>query len=230
MSMQITRLNWDSDFFGFEIGKNIVLNPNDINLTITQPFVLTYIFSSEELVELKVKLVDIKYEYVKSLTNESKDSIYTIEEFSATKYTLDEIKELVFFSGKYSRFRNDKNFEVGVFEELYIIWFNKSLYNSTLDKCKVFIITEKETIAGFVTLDFEDDDNARIGLIATNDQFQGRGYASDLIKACERECIKRNIKQLKVATQGLNEAANKLYQKNNFSLKSKTYIYHHWNK
>jgi dTDP-4-amino-4,6-dideoxy-D-galactose acyltransferase len=228
--MEINKLNWDSDFFGFEVGKNIILNPNDIDLTITQPFVLTYLFSSEELDELKDKLVDIKCEYVKSLTDESKGSIYTIEEFSATKYTFDEIKELVFLSGKYSRFRIDKNFEFGVFEKLYTIWFNKSFYNNALDKCKVFIIREKETIAGFVTLDFEDDDNARIGLIATNNQFQGNGYASELIKECERECINRKIRYLKVSTQGMNEAANKLYQKNNFILHSKTYIYHHWNK
>lgn len=228
--MQITKLNWDSDFFGFEVGKNIILNPNDIDLTITQPFVLTYLFSTEVLVDLKDKLVDIKCEYVKLLSDESKDSMCTIEEFSATKYTFDEVKELVFLSGKYSRFRIDKNFEVGVFEKLYAIWFNKSLYNSTLDKCKVYIITEKETIAGFVTLDFEDDDYARIGLIATNNQFQGKGYASNLIELCEKECSTRKIRYLKVATQGMNDAANKLYQKNNFKLQSKTYIYHHWNK
>jgi len=230
MSMQITKLNWDSDFFGFEVGKNIVLNPNDIDLTLTQPFILTYLFSSEKLVALKEGLVDIKCEYVKEITNKTKKSMCNIEDFSATKYTFDDIKELVLLSGKYSRFRIDKNFEVGVFEKLYTIWFNNSLNNNTLDKCKVFIIKEKETIAGFVTLDFEDDDNARIGLIATSNQFQGKGYASNLIKVCEKECSNRKMRYLKVATQGMNEAANKLYQKNNFKLHTKTYIYHHWNK
>jgi dTDP-4-amino-4,6-dideoxy-D-galactose acyltransferase len=227
--MVITKLIWDSDFFGFEVGKNIVLNPNDIDLTKTQPFVLTYLFSLEQLGELKDKLVDIKCEYVKALSNEPKEYMSKIEEFSTTKYTFDEIKEIVYLSGKYSRFRMDKNLKVVDFEKLYTIWFEKSVFKSTLDKCKILIIKENETIAGFVTLDFEDDNNARIGLIATNNQFQGKGYASDLIKACERECFNRNIIYLKVATQGMNDAANKLYKKNNFMLQSKTYIYHHWN-
>jgi len=227
--MKITKLKWDSDFFGFEVGKNMVVNPNDIDLTITQPFFLTYLFSSEQLVELKDKLVDIKCEYVKEIVNDLDKPISNIEVYSNSVNTFDEIKELVFLSGKYSRFKIDKNFKVSDFEKLYTIWINKSIYNSTIDKCKILIIKKKEKIAGFVTLDFEDDNNARIGLIATNNQFQGKGYASDLIKACERECFNRNIKYLKVATQGMNDVANKLYIKNNFILQSKTYIYHHWN-
>ena len=227
--MEINKLEWDSDFFGFDVGKNIVLNPKDIDLTITQPFFLTYLFSSEQLVELKDKLVDIKCEYVKEIVNDLDKPISNIEVYSNSVNTFDEIKELVFLSGKYSRFKIDKNFKVSDFEKLYTIWINKSIYNSTIDKCKILIIKKKEKIAGFVTLDFEDDNNARIGLIATNNQFQGKGYASDLIKACERECFNRNIKYLKVATQGMNDVANKLYIKNNFILQSKTYIYHHWN-
>ena len=228
--MEINKLEWDSDFFGFDVGKNIVLNPNDIDLTLTQPFFLTYLFSSEQLNELKDKLVDIKCEYVKEIVNDIDKPISNIEVYSNSVNTFDEIKELVFLSGKYSRFKIDKNFKVSDFEKLYTIWINKSIYNSSIDKCKILIIKEKEKIAGFVTLDFEDVNNARIGLIATKNQFQGKGYASDLIKACERECVKRKIRHLKVATQGMNEAANNLYKKKNFILNSKTYIYHHWNK
>jgi dTDP-4-amino-4,6-dideoxy-D-galactose acyltransferase len=228
--MQITKLNWDSNFFGFEVGKIVVLHPLAIDLFITQPYLLTYIFSSEQLKVHDDKLVDIKHEYKKELANENVAPLSTIEEYRPTANTFDQIKELVFLSGKYSRFRADKNFEDGDFERLYTLWFEKSLYNITLDKSKILFIKENNTIAGFVTLDFEDENNARIGLIATDNQFQGKGYASDLIMACEIECIKRKIRCLKVATQGMNDAANKLYQKNNFNLQSKTYIYHHWNK
>jgi dTDP-4-amino-4,6-dideoxy-D-galactose acyltransferase len=191
--MEINKLEWDSDFFGFDVGKNIVLNPNDIDLTLTQPFFLTYLFSSEQLNELKDKLVDIKCEYVKEIVNDIDKPISNIEVYSNSVNTFDEIKELVFLSGKYSRFKIDKNFKVSDFEKLYTIWINKSIYNSTIDKCKILIIKKKEKIAGFVTLDFEDDNNARIGLIATNNQFQVKAYASDLIKACERVCFNRNI-------------------------------------
>jgi hypothetical protein len=109
--MEINKLEWDSNFFGFEVGKNIVLNPNHIDLNITQPYILTYLFSSEKLVELKERLVDIKCEYIKEIKNKTKKSMCNIEDFSATKYTFDDIKELVLLSGKYSRFKIDKNFE-----------------------------------------------------------------------------------------------------------------------
>lgn len=226
----ISKLEWDSNFFGYDVAKIVLDNESEINLSITKPFVLTYLFSAEHKSEIENKLVDIKCNYIKEIKKVVIENTIEIDEYKVHINSFDEIKELVFLSGIYSRFRKDPKFTNNEFEKMYSIWFQKSLFNCGSGIGKVFIIKEEKIIVGFVTLDFEDSNNARIGLIATGLNAQGKGYASKLIKRCEKECLSRNISYLKVATQGLNEAANGLYKKNNFILDSKTYIYHHWNK
>jgi dTDP-4-amino-4,6-dideoxy-D-galactose acyltransferase len=226
----ISKLEWDSNFFGYDVAKIVLDNESEINLSITKPFVLTYLFSAEQKSEIENKLVDIKCNYIKEIKKVVIENSIEIDEYKVQINSFDEIKELVFLSGIYSRFRKDPKFTNNEFEKMYSIWFKKSLFNCDSGIGKVYIIKEEKIIVGFVTLDFEDSNNARIGLIATDLNAQGKGYASKLIKRCETECLSRNISFLKVATQGLNEAANRLYEKNNFILDSKTYIYHHWNK
>lgn len=226
----IKRLNWDSDFFGYEVAKMQFEVESEIDLTETSPFALTYLFSTTEKPEIEEKLVDIKCEYIKELKRDFTENTMEIVEYLSTDYAFKDIKKLVNLSGIYSRFKKDPKFSNNEFEKMYSIWFEKSLNNSEKGLGKIFIINDESTIGGFVTLDFEDANNARIGLIATSINAQGKGYASQLIKKCEAECISRKIVYLKVATQGINEAAKRLYEKNNFILDSKTYIYHHWNK
>jgi dTDP-4-amino-4,6-dideoxy-D-galactose acyltransferase len=225
----IEKLVWDSEFFGYNVGKIISDTTFNGILTSTSDFKLIYIFSNKPIVEISNKLVDEKLEYIKLIEQNTIELSVSVCELSNISYLRQDMLELVFLSGLHSRFKEDSGFKNSEFEKLYTKWFDKSIENIEKGQSKIFVCVENQQIQGFVTLDFETEDIGRIGLIAIQEESQNKGFASQLIKACEKECMKKNIKFLKVATQGINNSAIKLYEKNEFKLDSKIYIYHHWN-
>ncbi len=81
-------------------------------------------------------------------------------------------------------------------------------------------------IVGFVTLKLNSSGDGQIGLIAVDNDFQGKKLASKLIQACEKQIHAGRL--LKVPTQEANLAAMKLYNRNNFTIVERIYIYHYW--
>lgn len=227
----INKLTWDSDFFGYNIGKFTVENTqfDEINFKEeSKNFQLVYLFSNQEInVSDDLKLVDIKTTFEKKINTNIVDN-KSITSFDSEIHYYEELKELVYLSGTFSRFKIDENFRNNEFEKLYKIWLDNSLDFSFAFQVLVKIIDEK--IAGFVTLKEYNNETSEIGLIAVSNDFQGKGIASELIKKVEYESFIKGYKFLRVPTQYENKPAVKLYLKNGFEIIEKTYIYHYWNK
>lgn len=226
----INKLTWDSDFFGFNVGKFSVENTefDEIEFKeLSKNFQLVYFFSNKEInVSDDFKLIDIKTCFGKKINNQliDNDSIIT---FNPEIHNYKELEQLAYLSGVFSRFKIDENFKNNEFKKLYKIWLDNSLDFSFAFKVLVKIIDEK--IAGFVTLKKNNEETSEIGLIAVSDAFQGRGIASELIQKAEYESFKIGFKYFKVPTQFENKPAVKLYLKNGFEIIEKSYIYHYWN-
>ena len=92
---------------------------------------------------------------------------------------------------------------------------------------KVFYIHSEDTINGFVTLQ-RDGNTAKIGLIAVNPNFQGKGIGTKLLQAAEYYAIKNNMDKMLIPTQKENILACNFYKKNGYSVKEETIIKHYW--
>lgn len=225
----INKLTWDSDFFGFNVGKFTVENTkfDEINFKEeSKNFQLVYLFSNQEInVSDDLKLVDIKTTFEKKINTNIVDN-KSIISFDSEIHNYKELEELAYLSGVFSRFKIDENFRNNEFEKLYKIWLDNSLDFSFAFQVLVKVINGK--ITGFVTLKKNNEETSEIGLIAVSADFQGRGIASELIQKAEYESLKKGLKTIKVRTQFENKPAVKLYLKNGFEIIQKTIIYHYW--
>lgn len=227
----VTLLDWDTNFFGYDIGKCTITRTNNFDIkelkNSLSHFKLIYVFSDYELPPQKgLNLVDIKVLFSKVCEfHECDDKIIR---FNSKKHNYEQLLKLTYLSGSYSRFRLDKNFENDEFKRLYKEWLDKSIDNIIADK--VFIKKSQDEISGFITLNINHLNIAKIGLIAVDTNYQGKNIGSNLIKACDNYSLKNGCENIEVSTQKNNEAAMKLYKKIGFQIKNMIYIYHLWNK
>lgn len=230
----VKRLIWDSNFFGYEVG-NCIVDSHYLDLDnfkkSAKKFDLVYIFSNQEIVNLHpvsaIELVDIKVLLEKKVNKDIVPDPHIVE-YNANIHLYDNLLELAYLSGKYSRFRNDKNFKSKEYYKLYKTWLDKSINHTLAFKVLVKIVNGQ--MAGFVTLQKNSSITSQIGLISVNPQFQGLGLASQLIKSAEYESFKNGFTSFQVPTQQENKPALKLYKKNGFDVIQKKYVYHFWNR
>lgn len=227
--MNIEKVEWDSDFFGYKVGKINVKDELNYNIDLInfEDYKLVYLFSKfklqnfdsillDEKVILNLNLIDQIIENDNNIVSEFKD-------FSKFPQLLD----LAFQSGVYSRFKKDINFVNNEFERLYIKWIT----NSVVDKKSlvVFIYELDDKILGFVTVDKKSDTHASIGLIAVELNSRGQGIGVKLLNQVKRYLLNNGFQKLSLVTQGDNIPALKLYQKAGFYIEESSFTYHIWN-
>ncbi|REH45771.1 ribosomal protein S18 acetylase RimI-like enzyme [Tenacibaculum gallaicum] len=217
----ISKLEFDTDIFGYPVGK-IFLEDGGLNsFSIPDEYKLIYVFSKKEL---SLDLMDRKEVYSRKTEKHNEDpKVKSIRDVSYEKKSL---RKLAFQSGKLSRFKLDPNFQKKEFEKLYSIWFEKSISFSIT--WEVLLFFEDNELGGFVTLGEKNKETAIIGLIAVNDLFRGRGIGRILVEQAISFSYKKGYTDIEVSTQGENLAAVNLYKKTKFILKERTYIYHLW--
>lgn len=222
----IERLSWDSDFFGFEVGKihvnSCVILSSEKFTTLSVKYKLIYIFSATELVHAALKLVDTKVVFQKKINS---NNIYFMQDIVPIHEMNVDLEELVYLSGIYSRFKLDENFSEDSFKSLYLIWITNSL-NDPLNS-RVLVKLRDAKIVGFVSVKIKDEKGV-IELISVSRAHQGLNIGSELIQAAEMFCIEKNIETIEVATQFENFKANSFYKSNHFEPISTTFVYHKW--
>ena len=172
--------------------------------------------------ELGAKLIDKKILFSKNI--KTKQEINEITSYNSSTLT-QKLLDLNYQSGKYSRFKKDKNFRNREFELLYKIWIEKSLNHSIADK--VFVKYMNKEIAGFLTVKAYET-YAEIGLISVDTNHRGKKIGQKLIKKAEEFTFNKGLSELKVATQWHNTGAVNFYKKNGFIEDKINYIYHLW--
>lgn len=237
LSNSIQKLDWDSRFFGYSVGKitDAGLSLEEVKnllLDSKKKFKLIYWFLDPKFQEANKtargsggSLVDKKVTYlIKVPRNVKVDKIRRIE--SCLKKPLNPLlRFLALKAGVYSRYRVDPNFENGEFEKLYTEWIKKSLRGEIAKDVLVYRIKNKEV--GFVSL---GDKNGRcnIGLIATKPEYRGKKIGKKLVEAAFKKALDWGYKEMDVVTQEANRGACRFYEKMGFKLESKVNIYHFW--
>lgn len=226
--MNIEPVLWDSDFFGYPIGK-IVLQQDEIideEYCRKANFKLIYVFSETELSlyqteKLPIQLTDCKVELE---TTVKLDAILPNLSIQPIRQLNNELLHLVYQSGHYSRYKLDKHFVGQEFERMYLAWITKVL-NDKNQQALAFIAQDK--IVGFITLG-KKNKFANIGLIAVDENFRGKNIGHHLINQAHWFAQQQNLTSITVNTQLANIGAMRFYLKQGFDVVKKTYIYHLW--
>ena len=223
---QIQKLIWDSTFFGYKIGKveiNSILNVKDLINTIkNSPFDMVQVFSNQNLESVfKQNPIDLKLTYSKKVATATTNN-HCIK--SVNKDLDGTLVKLAKEAGIHSRYKTDKNLQLK-FEEMYETWMNKSLKRELA--IEVFAYQDKNRINGMVTIN-KKLKKAEIGLIAVDNKAQSKGIGTQLLQSVENWALKQNLENICVATQEENYNACQFYEKNNYIIYDKTYIYHVW--
>ena len=228
--MEITELKWDTDFFAYKVGK-ILFDKNDLdeNLLLSNDFKLIYLFSSEPLSEDLVKkhnffLSDEKIDLIKNVSNLTFNNFENENLVELTKLD-DNLLDLTFQSGHFSRFKIDSNFKNNEFERLYTAWIEQSIAHKNADKVIGFSINNK--VVGFISFVLKNN-MFDIGLIAVNEQHRSLKIGKQLLEYVFNYSVSKNVNFVTVTTQNNNQGALKFYLQNGFSIHKTTYIYHLW--
>lgn len=224
--MKIERIDWDSDFFNFEIGK--IFNESTVNSSVdgyqllisneeSQEVILgfTNSFSEVKIIFNKVLKQNLQFRILKNL----------IVDADLIKFDVNEVYNLAYESGKFSRFFLDKNFGKNKFKQLYRVWVDNSINKKVADK--IFFILDRDKIVGFITFKI-DLKIATVGLVAVLPSYQGLGIGRELVFSVENYCLKNKITEINIPTQLINEAAVCFYKKIGYSVVKRINIKHFW--
>lgn len=228
--MNLSRLNWDSDFFGLNIGK-LVLSDEDeflkLDIEGLLDYDLVYIFANHgyKMPVVGANLVDCKVIYKKSISRNVETNSNVVA-FSENKPSPD-LYELALQSGEYSRFRLDNKMPAGSYEKLYRKWIEQSVCKAMADEVLCYYYNGK--IVGMVTLAVKDNVGC-IGLVAVDSLCRGLGIGSALLESVDSYLFGTGVRVVEVATQLDNAKACSWYEKNGYVVDSMTDIYHWWRK
>lgn len=221
----IKKLHWDSEFFSLEIGEIIT---TEKSFVAKQGFDLLYLKSQQDhnllftgytnsfSEEKVIYSLDLKMSKIVS------PNIFS---FINTEFLEEELYQLAYESGKFSRFKLDPKFHDEDFKKLYRTWVDNSLKGVFSDD--VLLYKEDNEILGFVTYKI-DNNLASVGLIAVSPDHQGKGIGKELLNYVENKLFKYRIQKLIIPTQRSNSGACFFYAKIGYEESEQMFISHYW--
>lgn len=229
----ITKLSWDSDFFGYPVGE-MALKPNDRFdlkrfLQVKKEYKLVYITTQKPL---DLKGVDFHHADTKVLYIKHLPAIQVplpkpclpIDNPDAHK---PQLMELVLESGRYSRFKTDPRFINREYDKIYHTWMEAAI-DGTFGKA-ILVCRTEQAINGFVLVIETDEMTASMWLMAVDPAKRGLGIGKALLASAEAFAIEKGYTEMQVITQLANTEARTLFERSGYRLAELSYTYHYWN-
>lgn len=239
MIQQYQILSWDSEVFGFPVAKIVparlsikTLN-NILNELQSQQIKCVYWVSDSQDAESQNAalsangiLADQKITYLCDLTQLkiSPEINAQIESYPMVDPD-NELLELAYLAGKYSRFKTDPHMTDEQFKKVYKLWMINSTHHRIAQQ--VFVIKKDNKTVAMVTVG-EKNQRGDIGLLAVDPHFQGQQLGTQLVKAAQAWCLQQNYHWGQVVTQQSNLPACALYEKCGYSIEKIEHFYHFW--
>ncbi|MCL2304686.1 MAG: GNAT family N-acetyltransferase [Planctomycetaceae bacterium] len=246
MIYTIFPVDWDSKFFGFPVGRinlNADFSLENLNETLRlgkNDFRLIYLFLKEkgpnefEGFEVPCVCYDRKLVYEKkvhTLPSELDPRLRLYTEAACTK----RMESLAVISGLQSRFRRDPQTSP-FYEQLFLTWISNAILGGTADAIWVWQGDDGKP-SGLATVRVVKQTNSptgqtvkegRIGMLAVEEKYCGRGVGSSLIKACEYWSISAGLDQVSLAVPAECPAYNRVCNKAGYIPGSEISVYHYW--
>ena len=230
--MEIRKLDWDSEFFGLQIGRVDLQTLDDavdlalIHYDLKYQYDLLYVFSKEGLSfdAIGAELVDEKILYSKPC--EPREQYKDIS-FYKKEVPSDDLYRLALVSGGYSRFKLDKRLPKGSYERLYTRWIENECAKGGGRKTMFTFSDKSGVVKGMISVGIHKN-MGHIGLVAVDTDSQHQGIGGKIMSTLDGYLYGLGVKMLEVPTQKANKDACRWYEKNGFIVKSVTPIYHWW--
>jgi dTDP-4-amino-4,6-dideoxy-D-galactose acyltransferase len=240
MSLKYQTLEWDSNFFGFNVAKVIVTDVervslretlDDLRLNRYRLVVLHVPVNIKDISDIVAKnggnLVDTKVTYAKNIVSRAavKDEFPYVAKFYSEQEPSSDLVSLALQSSCYSRFRRDPIFPSPLCDKLYTRWIERSVKKEIASQ--VLVVEKENHLLGMVTM-AERDGYGDIGLLATMVNVRGKGIGRLLLSSAEAYFLSQGLARVKVVTQEINKAACNLYRLNGYSVENVENVFHFW--
>jgi len=234
------KLQWDSAYFGFNIGfiSCLRLTPNIERIvkdfTKSEKIeLLEYLCNCHDKVSVinaeksGYSFVDIRLTFERHLNNDI--CINEKEGYRVGKGRLQDIEKLRSTSSdiyKDSRYYFDGEFDREKVIEFYVNWIKKAILGKFDDYA--YVMYRKDDPVGFCSVKEYKKNAVSIGLVGIDKAVQGNGMAEYLLNKSLMKLRENGKKYVEVVTQGRNYEAQRLYQKCGFLTKKTELWYHKW--
>ncbi len=230
--MEIRKLEWDSEFFGLQIGRVDLQTKEEVAELLARreelqlQFDLLYIFDPNDVgfAADEANLVDEKILYSKTCEPRTQ---YPDVSYYHDVVPTEDLYHLALVSGEYSRFKTDKQMPEGSYERLYTRWVENGCPREGTNKQILLFYDAQHIAKGMITID-HDGALGHIGLSAVDTDAQRQGIGTKIMSTLDGYLYGQGVKRLEVSTQKTNAFACKWYEKNGFTIQSRTKIYHWW--
>jgi len=233
-------LDWDSKFFGIPVAQILPakLSVGELNQVIShmkkENVKLAY-WPSDPNDEGSQRgaqvfhgfLADKKVTFVNEISHiyqQSDSNGWIIEEYTETLPCTD-MENLAVQAGICSRFKRDFRIPERKFVDLYLRWIRNSVNRQMADV--VLVAHLSGNIVGMITV-VEKNGRGCIGLLAVNEDMQGKTLGVALMQAAHAWARRRELMSAQVVTQEENIASCTLYKKCGYRVKKVEYFYHFW--
>lgn len=242
MKLQVQRLDWDSDFFGFGVGRltgsiaSTAALADALQDSAKQGFQLVYgqcdhadTNSHQRCLEAGGRFVDAKRTYSLSLKKIPATNAPTPLRADDSENTRAILTSLAWQSAEYSRYRVDPDMPHDSWRRMYSTWMKNSLNGKLADA----VLVERETenqggrIIGMVTIN-QRSDVGEIGLLSVDENYRGLGLGRRLLNSAATLCRSSGCSRIQVVTQGANLPACRAYERAGYQLVDEKHIFHFW--
>jgi dTDP-4-amino-4,6-dideoxy-D-galactose acyltransferase len=225
-------LDWDSDHFGFPIGRISDLGPEGLQTAVERAdaggirclYLLCPIADWERTrlaLDLGFRPYDIRIEFSSTLAGDEPGAESVRIACADDHEKLARLAEERFTA---TRFWTDRRFPRERVRALYSRWVERGL--STPDERETLVVGEGE---GFVICRPDRDRGVgSIELIAVAAGVEGRGLGDSLIRGACHAFQRAGLDRAEVVTQAENIAAQRLYQRHGFRTSSVDVWLHRW--
>jgi len=238
----VTRLAWDSEHFGFAVGRLDDAGISDAELSQAlskaraDGLRLVYWMTDagraapdSVLGPFGGRLVDRKATYSRSL-GEDDARLELRPDVAIREYPRGDadprLEALAIAAGGSSRYNVDPRIAKERFEELYRIWIRRSTRGELADVVLVAASPAGEPV-GLVTI-AKQDGRGVIGLVAVAEKQRGAGVGAALLTEAHRWMFAKGCTAATVVTQLANTAACRLYERHGYQLVYVKAFYHLW--
>jgi len=234
------KLEWDSDFFGVNIGYVSCLRLTPSIERRVKDYIrkekidmLEYLCNCHDKKSVLTaekngySFVDIRLTFEQTLGECSETTLpsgFSVRK--ANKSDIGKLRRIASSIYKLSRYYYDANFDEAKVTEFYSNWVEKAVLGTFDDYA--YVLCDGNEPVGFCSIKEQRENAASIGLFGMSFDYAGKGLAAGLLQVVLNRLKRDRIDYVEVVTQGRNYGAQRLYQRLGFITKSTELWYHKW--
>ncbi len=235
--LTVQKLDWDSNFFGFGVGrlsdsfKSIAVLNDALQTAAKKNIRLVYgachhrdDISHRNALTVGGRFVDAKHAYELDLTKIQPIPI-NIEVAADDARSHQQLYDLAWQAAEFSRFRIDPEMPEGCWQRMYFLWMQNSITGKLADT--IIVVHGNNRIVGMITVSHQKK-VGQIGLFAVDHKSRGMGIGRRLLNAAIYKCHIAGCEKLEVITQRNNLAACHSYESLGFELIEEKDFFHFW--